>query len=259
MYLKDGGYWHFCPGHGTREQVFTVRPKAGGWDVYQNNQNISELRVSNAGLYERFTGQTNWSWHPRMYNIWRLWIAGALSSKKSESYPMRVAVASNLTAPNGRYAEMQLQPTTQIQVSPPNTNSSLIVTQQCMRNLKQIVLSFMHWANNHNGEYPFNVSTNSGGSKELCSPAADGFESHPEVQFQFLSEDGPPLANLVCPADTNRQAAVSFQLLTHLNITYQLRCCTNSTKGILPAVLARCPIHGLLLYSDGSILNTQGN
>lgn len=80
MCLKDGGYCHYCPGHGTREQVFTVRPKNGGWNVYRKDENISELRSQHGALYQCWKGQTNWSRHPRIYNVWSVWAEGALSS-----------------------------------------------------------------------------------------------------------------------------------------------------------------------------------
>src|SRR5262245_27038263 len=51
----------------------------------------------------------------------------------------------------------------------------------CVGNMKQIGLSFRTWALDHNAQFPFNVSTNAGGTRELCSMSSDGFEQNPSV------------------------------------------------------------------------------
>ena len=44
----------------------------------------------------------------------------------------------------------------------------------CDNNLKQIGLAFRTWAIDNDGRFPFNVSTNTGGTMEFCATGADG-------------------------------------------------------------------------------------
>ena len=135
-----------------------------------------------------------------------------------------------------------------------------------MTHLKQIGLDYMDWAERHNGAFPFNVSTNADGSKELCSPGRDGIETDAAAQFRSFAtglvgyDYGTFTTKIfVCPADTNRQPAVDFRELRIANISYQLYCCTNKLGDRPPSMLLHCPIHGWTLYTDGSIVNTGTN
>jgi hypothetical protein len=142
---------------------------------------------------------------------------------------------------------------------PPERTSDLL-SRQCMNNVKQIGLDYVNWAQRHNGKFPFNVSTNAGGSKELCLQGDDGFEKNPAPQFQILAngligydygKSTPKI--LVCPADTFSQSAVNFQELQSSNVSYQLHCCTNNLGDTPPGILMHCPIHGWTIYTDGSV------
>jgi hypothetical protein len=57
---------------------------------------------------------------------------------------------------------------------------------------------------------------------------------------------------LLCPSDTNRTVAVSWDSLTPENITYEVvtpgLAVTNTNSPFL-----RCPIHGLVVFTDGSV------
>src|ERR1700690_2770460 len=59
----------------------------------------------------------------------------------------------------------------------------------CVNNLKQIGLSFRTWALDNDGKFPFNVSTNAGGTMEFCATGADGFDSNAAVHFQVMSNE----------------------------------------------------------------------
>ena len=54
----------------------------------------------------------------------------------------------------------------------------------CVNNLKQIGLAFRTWALDNDGQFPFNVSTNAGGTREFCAVGADGFDSNAVLHFQ---------------------------------------------------------------------------
>jgi hypothetical protein len=122
----------------------------------------------------------------------------------------------------------------------------------CVNNLKQVGLAFRIWAVDHNDQYPFNVSTNTGGTLELCVRGNDGFEKIPAVHFVVLSNELSTPRILVCAADSKRPA-LDFQNLQSANISYRLRSGTNISDSHPQQVLAVCPIHGTELLCDGSV------
>ncbi len=136
----------------------------------------------------------------------------------------------------------------------------------CLAHLKQISYAYANWAVRHKGAYPFNVSTNARGSKELCSKGDDGFEKNPATQFRHLANDleGYAYENftlkiLVCPADTNRQPALDFRKLGPSNVSYQLRCCTANLKASESELMLYCPVHGWSISNDGYIVRREVN
>jgi hypothetical protein len=136
------------------------------------------------------------------------------------------------------------------------TNLSL----RCISNLKQIWLDYRNWAERHEGRFPFNVTTNAGGSKELSSHGDDRIEKNPAAQLRNLAKGlvgydygtfTPKI--LVCPADTNRMPAANFLDLGFSNVTYELFCCTNTLGDTPPGILLHCSIHNWTLWTDGTI------
>jgi len=129
------------------------------------------------------------------------------------------------------------------------------VTQKtgCEYNMRQVGLAFKIWALDHNDQFPFNVSTNSGGTLELCSPGPDGFEKNPVPHFQIISEELSTPSYLACPNDKTKHAASNFESLQLANVTYLLRTGTNVNAQNPQQVLAVCPIHGNELYCDGNV------
>ena len=84
----------------------------------------------------------------------------------------------------------------------------------CISNLRQISLSFSLFANDHDNQFPAQVSTNQGGTKELLQPYG--------VVPQFIAISnilGTPRV-LACYADTNRHRAIRFEELTTANVSY---------------------------------------
>lgn len=122
----------------------------------------------------------------------------------------------------------------------------------CQNNMKQIGLAFKIWAADHNGQFPFNVSTNGGGTLELCMPAPNGLDNNAVVHLRVMSNELSTPRILVCPAD-KKQSAPAFQFLQQANLSYQLYSGTNITDANPLAVLLVCPIHGHELLTDGSI------
>ena len=123
----------------------------------------------------------------------------------------------------------------------------------CQRNLREIGLALKVWALDHNDQYPFNVSTNSGGTLELCLPDKDGFDQNALAHFLIISNELTTPLLLVCPKDRGKHPAADFTSLTTLNITYRLRTGTNINSQNPQEVLAVCPIDGNELYCDGNV------
>ena len=123
----------------------------------------------------------------------------------------------------------------------------------CRLNLAMLGGRFREWAvlEGH-GQFPFNVSTNQGGTLELCQAGSDGYDRNAAFHFQVLSNGLTP-RQLVCPADSNAQPALVFSMLQAANMSYRLRTGKNISPLNPQQVLAICPIHGYLLLCDGSV------
>jgi hypothetical protein len=124
---------------------------------------------------------------------------------------------------------------------------------QCVNNMKQIGLAFRVWALDNKDRFPFNVSTNEGGTMELRAEGKDGFDLNPAQIFQVLSNELSTPKILVCPADPSKQPALDFRTLQADNVTYQARSGTNVNDTHPQEVLVRCPIHGTEGFCDGSV------
>lgn len=122
----------------------------------------------------------------------------------------------------------------------------------CTNNMKQIGLAFKVWAIDHNDQFPFNVSTNAGGTKELCQLTADGTDKNGYLHLLVLSNELSTTKILVCPADT-RQIAANWQGLQLANVSYQVYSGENVTDTNPQQVLAVCPVHHSVVRTDGSV------
>ncbi len=128
----------------------------------------------------------------------------------------------------------------------------------CSNHMRQVGLAFKTWALDHAEQYPFNVSTNAGGTEELCARGADGFDRNAYLHFMVMSNELANPGILVCPADTSKHRAMDFPSLQAANVSYQLHSGTNYNETEPQAVLAVCPLHGNQLRCDGSVMPTRG-
>ena len=123
----------------------------------------------------------------------------------------------------------------------------------CVSNMKQIGLSFRVWAGDNNDRFPFNVSTTNGGTMELSSHGAVGLEQNPAIHFQVLSNELMTPKVLVCPLDTSKQPATSFNNLQSANVSYQIFSGPGVDESNPEGVLMICPLHGHKLLCDGHV------
>jgi hypothetical protein len=127
----------------------------------------------------------------------------------------------------------------------------------CRNNMKQIGLAFRTWAIDNEDQLPFNVSTNKGGTLELCTVGSDGFDRNAAFHFRVMSNELSTPKILVCPADATKQPALDFLNLLPANVSYQVRSGTNINENNPQEVLAVCPIHGNELRCDGSVMTRR--
>lgn len=124
---------------------------------------------------------------------------------------------------------------------------------RCVNYLKQIGLAFRLWAGDNNDSFPFNVSTNSGGTKELCRVVENGLDINAAAHFQVLSNELNEVKILVCPNDTKKSPARDFASLQAQNISYLVYPGADADEKHPRNVLARCTIHNHVLFCDGSV------
>ena len=124
----------------------------------------------------------------------------------------------------------------------------------CINNLKQIGLAFRIWSGDNYDQYPFNLSTNAGGTLELCAREADGFDGNGWLHLLVLSNELNTPKVLVCPQDRRRKAATNFTSLRAEYVTYRLRSCADVNETNAQAVLAVCPVEGNTVFCDGTVV-----
>jgi hypothetical protein len=138
-------------------------------------------------------------------------------------------------------------------LSGPSESERKLQRITCINNLKQIGIAFRLWEGDHGDQFPFNVSTNAGGTMELCAVGKDGFDSHAALHLRVMSNELTVPKILVCPQDRSRKPATDFSSLQATNVSYHFYSGTNITETNPQTVLAICPIHGNLLFCDGTV------
>jgi hypothetical protein len=123
----------------------------------------------------------------------------------------------------------------------------------CVNNLKQIYIAFRLWEGDHGDQHPFNVSTNAGGTLELCAVDKDGFDSNAYLYLRLMTNELTVPKLLICPQDRSKKAAPNWTDLQPENISYRFRSGTNVIEANPHEVLAVCPIDGNILYCDGTV------
>lgn len=107
----------------------------------------------------------------------------------------------------------------------------------CIINLRQFGLAVRQWALDNNED------------KDAFLPPG----SYPPDSLSMSNELGTPKI-LVCPADTNRVVAKSWETYSPANCSYDyLTPSATNAENEPTRVLSRCPIHGHIGLCDGSV------
>jgi prepilin-type N-terminal cleavage/methylation domain-containing protein/prepilin-type processing-associated H-X9-DG protein len=102
---------------------------------------------------------------------------------------------------------------------------------QCVNNLRQTGIAYHLFANDHDGKFQTQVSTNDGGSLEFVIA---GYQMQNRFYFAFqhfrplAAELGTPKL-FACPADLERWPATNFNQLSDWNVSYDIGLLTNSS------------------------------
>ena len=129
----------------------------------------------------------------------------------------------------------------------------------CISNLKQIGIGFRLWEGDHGDQFPFNVSTNAGGAMERCTVDKEGFDINAYLYLRTMTDELTSPKILTCPQDHAKKPASDLASLQAVNVSYQFHSGTNITEANPQAILAVCPIHGNLLYCDGSVREVRND
>ncbi len=128
----------------------------------------------------------------------------------------------------------------------------------CGNNLKQIGLAFKIWAGDHGDKYPFQVSTNAGGTLELCDRDAEGFDRNALAHFLVMSNELSTPLLLCCPHDGSKIPIRDWGKLSSTNLSYRLRTDAKVSDSNPSEILAVCPVDGTVLFCDGMISRPDG-
>ena len=126
---------------------------------------------------------------------------------------------------------------------------------KCLNNLKQVDLSFVIFADDNQGHFPMQIPVANGGTMEFI------YSGHSFPHFQKIKEYIRDPRLLICPFETNRQAAVSFEALNDLNISYFLNAdaSTNSPSRTILAGDRFLQVNGQLIQPGLFVLTTNSN
>jgi prepilin-type N-terminal cleavage/methylation domain-containing protein/prepilin-type processing-associated H-X9-DG protein len=126
---------------------------------------------------------------------------------------------------------------------------------KCMNNLKQVDLGFILFANDNQGRFPMQVSVTNGGTMEFI------YSEHTFPHFQKIKDYIRDPRCLICIFETNRQAAVSFEALNDLNISYFLNAdaSTNNPSRTILAGDRFLQVKGQPIQPGLFILTTNSN
>jgi len=84
----------------------------------------------------------------------------------------------------------------------------------CVSNLHQIEIGFLLFANDNHGLFPMEIPVTNGGTMEFI------YSGHTFPHFEKLKHYQIQPRPFICPFETNRLAAASYEALNDLNLSY---------------------------------------
>jgi prepilin-type N-terminal cleavage/methylation domain-containing protein len=97
---------------------------------------------------------------------------------------------------------------------PTRTHGDKAPLAACLNNLRQVSLGSIIWADANTNQFPWEVSTNTGGTQELIEQGNAAAHTLPiTTNFNY-----PRL--LICPTDKSRHAATNFTSFSNANLSY---------------------------------------
>jgi prepilin-type processing-associated H-X9-DG protein len=232
-YFENGALWKCCPGHGTVSPSCSLVPDGVGWKLHAivppsepNPNYVSVVIITNGEFMGRlkienrdlYSSNRNGSNWTRVPRVWNVW---SVWWQRAFVHPDRPRQ-----------------------------------TITCVKNLKLIGLELIIWAGDHQNKFPFQVSTNAGGTLEFCATAKDGFDTNTFLHFKAMMGDdylGTPRL-LACPQDSSRIPATNWADFCAANVSYRLRSSAAVNDAHPREILAVCPVDGNVLYCDGSVV-----
>ena len=127
----------------------------------------------------------------------------------------------------------------------------------CVNNLHQIAQSLRMWGMDNQDTYPYNLSTNAGGTLEFCDRDKDDLDRNSFLHYQVMSNELNTPKVLVCPDDRTKHPAPDFAHLRPENVSYPLRTGTNVTEAHPDEIITTCPVHGNFIRCDGSVTQAK--
>lgn len=114
-------------------------------------------------------------------------------------------------------------------LSPSNHRHTDHRRSKCINNLKNVGLAFRIFATDNGDQFPFEISSTIGGSRELHA------NGDPFAAFQVLSNELSTPRIVICPNDTRREAT-NWTNFSNQNVSYFLN--TNAVESNPSAFLA---------------------
>lgn len=124
----------------------------------------------------------------------------------------------------------------------------------CKGNLQALSVALQSWAMDHDNKFPFQVSTNEGGSLEWVKSEKDG-DGNSSRHFTALGQALETPKVLVCPGD-HRKPARSLDTLTPDQVTYRMFTDKEVNPDNPQSIVLVCPIHGTAVTADGTLTNS---
>ena len=98
--------------------------------------------------------------------------------------------------------------------SPYSSAKKIAKQVQCISNLRQVTIGYIIWADANTNQFPWEVSTNVGGTMELIA------QGNAAAHFLPTATNFNYPRTLVCPTDKSRRAATNFPSIGNSNLSY---------------------------------------